>query len=154
MSLNREIGRITVPPQPVIRTATKTHSALGMLEGVLFINFDLSQAIAEYHNAARLTGVSVDMLDAVSGHVYVSTEHPDLKFSHELKVSPETLWDRVPERRTRHIEFMASGKQSQKSQRESLYRGSTINTVGTSDTVETETQVWSRGGSHQITVSG
>lgn len=112
LSLNREFGEITLRRQPVVRTATKTHATLGMLDGVLFINFDVSGFADAIHRVAALSEVSIDIIDAIDGRVYVSTEHPELEFGHELQEHAITLWDLDPERRGKQAAFIASGEPS------------------------------------------
>ncbi len=142
MTLNREFGEITLPHQPTIRAATKTHRGLNMLDGVLVINFDLTTVIEDYRSISDVTGTHVNIFDVSNGHVYLSTQHPDLEFSHELEHPTRSFWDLYPERRQRLLELVESDQLVYKSPFEITIRYPAAQSIpGTARSP----RVWSRG---------
>ncbi len=154
LSLNQEFGEIVRPFQPVIRTATRTYGALKQREGLLVINFDVSGVIDGMHQAASAFGTSIHVLDLKDGRVYVSTEFPELAFSHELSEDPETLWVRFPAMEAEHRAFGQSGNSVERTPHVSLTKGWHFSGESSRDIAAAERNIWSRGGRVNMSPNG
>ncbi|EED33682.1 multi-sensor hybrid histidine kinase [gamma proteobacterium NOR5-3] len=153
ITLNREFGNITVPLEPTVRTATRTHPDLGQRDGFIVVNFSLVETIARLRQMADGFGFELTILDAREGWTYVSTERPDLAFAHEREASDSRFWTYFPQREALHAAFVASGQLRQDSPEVLLTLGWAL--TGMEDNASNlAKQVWSRDGRVNMSPSG
>ncbi len=133
LELNREFGVIALPIEPTLRTAVPTNTSLGLTNGVLVVNFNLSSVITELIEAARAHGAALDLLDASNGKIYASSLHPDLEWAHELQNPPVYYGDVYPERFRQMNQYLSTGSPSTRLQTGLLLRTDTISNFRVTD---------------------
>jgi len=110
IDLNREFGKIQLPLQPTLRIALRTDDQLSMRSGVLLLNFNLTEFLPGLTLPAEPGLVSIDLLDGVTGKLYLSMSNPELAWADELRDPPVYYKDIYPDRFQQISEFLSDNR--------------------------------------------